>query len=203
MHACSCTLIISLDMMSEHWHAGVPPVKKSTAAMRQLRAASSRAVVSQPGVTSEVCEDDGRLHVVVHVGAWGAILAAKPHPCQGQGGNREFRDPFKHEEQREALANSIYRGIRTRMTVAVQRGIAVQKALVAGTPFRVHAGCRDTRHRCTAALGHRPVSTCVAAAAPGRARHRWIHCIHTGSPGWARDGTPAAVRGEAAWQHTQ
>ena len=40
---------------------------------------------TQPGVTSEVCEDDGRLHVVVHVGAWGAILAAKPHPCQGQG----------------------------------------------------------------------------------------------------------------------
>ena len=36
------------------------------------------------------------------------------------------RAPFKPEEQRAALANSIYRGIRTRMAVAVQRGIAVQ-----------------------------------------------------------------------------
>ena len=37
-----------------------------------------------------------------------------------------IRAPFKPEEQRAALANSIYRGIRTRMAVAVQRGIAVQ-----------------------------------------------------------------------------
>ena len=37
-----------------------------------------------------------------------------------------IRAPFKPEEHRTALANSIYRGIRTRMAVAVQRGIAVQ-----------------------------------------------------------------------------
>ena len=37
-----------------------------------------------------------------------------------------IRAPYKSAEQRDALAHSVYRGIRTRMAVAVQRGIAVQ-----------------------------------------------------------------------------
>jgi hypothetical protein len=37
-----------------------------------------------------------------------------------------IRAPCKSAEQRDSLAYSIYRGIRTRLAVAVQRGIAVQ-----------------------------------------------------------------------------
>jgi len=50
--------------------------------------------------------------------------------------------PFKPAEQREALAESIYRGIRTRMAVAVQRGIAVQ-ILTFGLERRLGVSLKD------------------------------------------------------------
>ena len=53
-----------------------------------------------------------------------------------------IRAPFKPEDQREALANSIYRGIRTRMAVAVQRGVAVQ-ILTFGLERRFGASLQD------------------------------------------------------------
>ena len=57
-----------------------------------------------------------------------------------------IRAPFKPEEQRAALANSIYRGIRTRMAVAVQRGIAVQ-ILTFGLERRFGASLKDILQR--------------------------------------------------------
>ena len=56
------------------------------------------------------------------------------------------------QEQREALATSIYRGIRTRMAVAVQRGIAVQiltfgRAEGEGLERRFGISLKDILHR--------------------------------------------------------
>ena len=53
-----------------------------------------------------------------------------------------IRAPFKPEEQREALAESIYRCIRSRMAVAVQRGIAVQ-ILTFGLEQRLGVSLKD------------------------------------------------------------
>ena len=65
-----------------------------------------------------------------------------------------IRAPFKPEEQRAALANSIYRGIRTRMAVAVQRGIAVQ-ILTFGLERRFGVSLKDIlKHFPSAARPH-------------------------------------------------
>ena len=54
--------------------------------------------------------------------------------------------PYKPEEQRTALANSIYRGIRTRTAMAVQRGIAVQ-ILTFGLERRFGVSLKDILQR--------------------------------------------------------
>ena len=65
-----------------------------------------------------------------------------------------IRAPFKTEEQRAALASSIYRGIRTRMAVAVQRGITV-KILTFGLERRLGVSLRDIlKHFPSAARPH-------------------------------------------------
>ena len=52
--------------------------------------------------------------------------AAEDHFRELSQAIASIRGPHRPHEQRGALTNSIYRGIRTCMAVAVQRGIAVQ-----------------------------------------------------------------------------
>ena len=70
--------------------------------------------------------------------------------------NASIRAPFKPEEQRAALANSIYRGIHTRMAVAVQRGIAVQILTFGLRLERRDAGAAYPSRTSSSILAHPP-----------------------------------------------
>ena len=72
--------------------------------------------------------------------------AAEDHFRELSQAIASIRGPHRPQEQREALANSIYRGIRTRMAIAVQRGIAVQ-ILTFGLERRLGVSLKDILQR--------------------------------------------------------